>query len=93
MRELHHVLEQVCMRHDKHILTAEELAGIIPPDEPRLDERPVRPLSAAVKDCERTEITRALIVTKGNGTEAAKLLCITPKTLRTKRKALGITER
>ncbi|MDQ3562666.1 MAG: hypothetical protein M3436_00485 [Pseudomonadota bacterium] len=42
VRELRHVLEQVCMRHDKHILTAEELAGIIPPDEPRLEERPVR---------------------------------------------------
>ncbi len=81
------------MRHDKHILMAEELAGIIPPDEPRLDERPVRPLRVAAQDCERTEITRALIATKGNNTEAAELLCITPKTLRTKRKALGITER
>lgn len=50
----------------------------------------MRPLRVAARAAERDEIILALRATNGNHTEAAKLLRIMPKTLRTKMTVLGV---
>lgn len=79
IEQLEAVLEQAC-RERAAQLAADAVAS---------DPAMVRPLTVAMADHERAELHRALRVTQGNRTEAARLLGISRKALWEKLKRLG----
>ncbi len=90
VRELCHVLERVCIYHDKPKLTATEFGSVLPGG-PGIKELPSRSLEEAIQETERTEINCALCATSGNVAEAAEKLGITARTLYNKISGLGIS--
>ena len=94
IRELRNVLERACMETDRRILTAEDLARILPAR--RQPAGPLaldRPLSTAVLQTERDSIRAALESTHGNRAEAARLLGISRSKLYQRLTALGLVSK
>ncbi len=94
IRELSNVVERALILSRDPVLTPAAFAGHLDSDEPAGTAPPVAALHRAsadppldLRELQRQAITRALQVTAGNRTRAAKLLGISERTLRNKLRA------
>ncbi len=86
VRELRNVLERaLAMSEDGDVLDADAVFRVLPRAKPRRSAlrapRPVRPLAQTLAEAEAQAIENALVATRGNRTQAARLLGISRSVL------------
>jgi DNA-binding NtrC family response regulator len=95
VRELENLIQQAVVLARGPLITLDDLPTLLAEPssahtEPRLRELLTMPLEQVTRQLERLLITRALTLSQGNKTEAARLLQIHRQHLYTKLKELGI---